>query len=300
VKELVGDFSGCLGSDSLRSIFKFTSSCFKLPDSLFSFFLSSHDSLNSDCPSFLEQKNIHLNHYNKFSAELTNKSKKFKKDAKDSSHSLKILIWKMLEKMVKLCYQMLSKVDCRTTSNMIKFLNICSGFFPFTEIQAEAFMSLLEIKLKDKNETPEERECHKLCQSFNFFLMKKLDEKEFIDSQKLESILGNISTKKERKKETKQTKETQKLVNDQNFNEEYETKRERKKKGKRKNREKRPHRRREKSPFHSPLNKRSNLDFKSNSDKSRDHKNNSDKQNKKEKLQSKLRKLREGSKVKQV
>jgi hypothetical protein len=297
VKELVGDFPGCFVSDSLRASFKFTSFCLKLPDSLFSYFLASQDSLNSNSPSFLKQKDIHLSHYNEFSNEFANKAKRFKKEVKENSHSVKILIWKMFEKMVKLCYQMLSREECRTTANLIKFLNICGGFFPFTETQAEALMSLLEIKLNNKNETPEERECHKLCQSFNFFLIKKMDEKEFINNQKLEAVLGNISIKKERKKEVKVVKEVQKLVIKADNNEDYEPRRERKKKGKKKNREKRMHRRREKSPMLSPLNKRSDVEFKSNSVKSKDVKYNFDNKNTKEKLQNKIRKLKEGSKL---
>lgn len=286
---MLGDLATCLTSESLRTPFKFAASILTLPESLFSFFLSSQESFNESNSSFLEQKNQHFAKFGDFSSECAGKLKKIKKEAKENVHAIRVWVWKVFEKMLRTVFQLLARPDHRTTANCVKFLNICGGFFPFTQTQAEALISQLKPKIKDKGDSQESRECQKLCQSYNFFLLKKIDEEEFMKKDTWVNILGNTPSKKDKKREAKaeMSKPTPPPPMDY-----PEPRREKRKKAKKKNREKRATRKRERTPLYSPLNKRSDGEFKSNSVKSQDSQSFL-----KEKLQSKLRRFKETTRV---
>lgn len=278
VKDLLGGLAGCLSPDWPGDCFGFLESVLRLPEAVLPFFLSTQESLNRNCASFIEQKNVFLRHFGDYTVELRQKTNGFSRQARELGHSLRVLVWKVFEKLTKSLFRLLAG-DCRSTASLVKFLNVCGGFYPFTQVQADSLMAQLAPKLKARSdETPEQKECFKLCQSYNFFLLKKTHERRFVSDSALASILADTPR-----------------VEASEPSQEQQRKHKRKKPRKR-HREKRAHRKRERSPMQSPLRKRSDGEFKSSSERSSEKKHLPDKQVIRERLQNKLRQLRGNSK----
>lgn len=263
--------------DGPSGSFGFVDASLDLPDAVLSFFLSTQDSLNRNCGSFVEQKNVFLRNFGDYSVELNQKKSSFGKQAQEMGHSLRVLLWKVFEKLTKALFRLLAG-DCRSTASLVKFLNACKGFFPFTQTQADSFMAQLAPKLKISPETPEQKECFKLCQSYNFFLLKKTEEHRFVSDSTLENVLANLPHKEAPREAS-----------------EEQPRKHKRRKPRKKHREKRIQRKRERSPLESPLRKRSDGEFKSSSERS-EQKQVPDNQVIRERLQNKLRQLRGNSK----